>query len=160
MTDGLDPTVVSPAAKSLPGRFSSGSRQGTGRTFDEWRVLPKVTAPRYGVLRVRPTESSPVQRAKCQKCCLKGVFSLPQAMLWGRFPIWRLVTRLLGLGRLAGRCDIRLGLSRSRPTFQRTGRAREAEAMTWDLALTWFIMPAVVALILGGGGLWLSRRLP
>jgi hypothetical protein len=32
--------------------------------------------------------------------------------------------------------------------------------MTWDLALTWFIMPAVVALILGGGGLWLSRRLP
>jgi hypothetical protein len=96
--EGLDPTVVSPAAKSLPGRFSSGSRQGTGRTFDEWRVLPKVTAPRYGVLRVRPTESSPVQRAKCQKCCLKGVFSLPQAMLWGRFPIWRLVTRLLGLG--------------------------------------------------------------
>jgi hypothetical protein len=32
--------------------------------------------------------------------------------------------------------------------------------MTWDLALTWFIMPAVVASILGGGGLWLSRRLP
>jgi hypothetical protein len=32
--------------------------------------------------------------------------------------------------------------------------------MTWDLALTWFIMPAVVAIILGGGGLWLSRRLP
>jgi hypothetical protein len=32
--------------------------------------------------------------------------------------------------------------------------------MTWDLALTWFIMPTVVAIILGGGGLWLSRRLP
>jgi hypothetical protein len=32
--------------------------------------------------------------------------------------------------------------------------------VTWDLALTWFIMPAVVAIILGGGGLWLSRRLP
>jgi hypothetical protein len=29
-----------------------------------------------------------------------------------------------------------------------------------DLALTWFIMPAVIAIILGGGGLWLSRRLP
>jgi hypothetical protein len=36
--------------------------------------------------------------------------------------------------------------------------------MTWDLALTWFIMPAIVALALGGGGggggIWLSRRLP
>jgi hypothetical protein len=32
--------------------------------------------------------------------------------------------------------------------------------MTWDLALTWFIMPAIVALVLGGGGIWLSRRLP
>ncbi len=32
--------------------------------------------------------------------------------------------------------------------------------MTWDLALTWFIMPAVVALILGAGGLWLAERTP
>jgi hypothetical protein len=30
--------------------------------------------------------------------------------------------------------------------------------MTWDLALTWFIMPAVVALILGAGGLWLAKQ--
>jgi hypothetical protein len=60
-----------------------------------------VTAPRHAGLRGCPTESSPVQRAKCQKCCLKGVFSLPKAVLWGRFPIWRLVTRLLGLGLMA-----------------------------------------------------------
>ena len=32
--------------------------------------------------------------------------------------------------------------------------------MTWDLALTWFIMPVIVAIVLGGGGIWLSRRLP
>ena len=32
--------------------------------------------------------------------------------------------------------------------------------MTWDQVVTWFILPAVVALILGGGGIWLSRRLP
>ena len=32
--------------------------------------------------------------------------------------------------------------------------------MTWDLAVTWFIVPAVVALILGLGGLWLSRHTP
>ena len=49
---GLDPTVVLPATKSIPGGFSSGSRQGTGRTFDQWLVLSKVSAPRHGVLRV------------------------------------------------------------------------------------------------------------
>jgi len=32
--------------------------------------------------------------------------------------------------------------------------------MTWDQVVTWFILPAVVALILGGGGIWLSRHLP
>jgi hypothetical protein len=26
--------------------------------------------------------------------------------------------------------------------------------MTWDQVLTWLVMPAVVAIILGGGGLW------
>jgi hypothetical protein len=31
-------------------------------------------------------------------------------------------------------------------------------AMTWDQALTWFILPAAVALFLGLGGIWLSRR--
>ena len=33
-------------------------------------------------------------------------------------------------------------------------------AMTWDQVVTWFILPAGVALILGGGGIWLSRRTP
>jgi hypothetical protein len=32
--------------------------------------------------------------------------------------------------------------------------------VTWDQVLAWLIMPAVVAIILGGGGIWLSRRLP
>jgi hypothetical protein len=32
--------------------------------------------------------------------------------------------------------------------------------MTWDQVVTWLILPAVVALILGGGGIWLSRHLP
>lgn len=32
--------------------------------------------------------------------------------------------------------------------------------MTWDQALTWFIIPAAVALFLGFGGIWLSRRTP
>ena len=30
----------------------------------------------------------------------------------------------------------------------------EVETMTWDQVLTWLVMPAVVAIILGGGGLW------
>jgi hypothetical protein len=32
--------------------------------------------------------------------------------------------------------------------------------MTWDQAMTWLILPAVVALVLGLGGIWLSRRIP
>ena len=32
--------------------------------------------------------------------------------------------------------------------------------MTWDQAVVWLIVPAIVAVILGGGGIWLSRRLP
>lgn len=32
--------------------------------------------------------------------------------------------------------------------------------MTWDQVLTWLVMPAVVAIILGGGGLRLSRHTP
>jgi hypothetical protein len=32
--------------------------------------------------------------------------------------------------------------------------------MTWDQALVWFIIPTAVALVLGLGGIWLSRRTP
>lgn len=32
--------------------------------------------------------------------------------------------------------------------------------MTWDQVQVWLIMPAVVAAVLAGGGIWLSRRLP
>jgi hypothetical protein len=32
--------------------------------------------------------------------------------------------------------------------------------MTFDQVVVWFILPAVVALVLGGGGIWLSRRMP
>jgi hypothetical protein len=32
--------------------------------------------------------------------------------------------------------------------------------MTWDQVVTWFILPLGVALILGGGGILLSRRTP
>lgn len=30
--------------------------------------------------------------------------------------------------------------------------------MTWQLAVTWFVIPGAVALFLGLGGIWLSRR--
>jgi hypothetical protein len=32
--------------------------------------------------------------------------------------------------------------------------------MTFDQVVTWLILPAIVALVLGGGGIWLSRRIP
>jgi len=32
--------------------------------------------------------------------------------------------------------------------------------MTWDQVVTWLIMPAIVAIVIGGGGVWLSRRIP
>jgi hypothetical protein len=52
-----------------------------------------------------------------------------------------------------------LGRAGRGATYRCAGCAREV-AMTWDLALTWFIMPAVVALILGAGGLWLAKHTP
>jgi len=32
--------------------------------------------------------------------------------------------------------------------------------VTWDQVVVWLIVPALVAALLGGGGVWLSRRLP
>jgi hypothetical protein len=31
--------------------------------------------------------------------------------------------------------------------------------MTWDQAVVWVLLPTVVAIVLGGGGIWMSRRL-
>jgi hypothetical protein len=42
---GLDPTVLSPAAKSISGRFSGGSGHEKGQIFDKTSVLSKVVAP-------------------------------------------------------------------------------------------------------------------
>jgi hypothetical protein len=32
--------------------------------------------------------------------------------------------------------------------------------VTWDQVVTWLIVPGIVALVIGGGGLWLSRFIP
>jgi hypothetical protein len=32
--------------------------------------------------------------------------------------------------------------------------------MTWDQAVTLLILPGFVALLLGAGGIWLSRHIP
>jgi hypothetical protein len=32
--------------------------------------------------------------------------------------------------------------------------------MTWDQVVVWLIVPGIVAIVLGGGGVWLSRHIP
>ena len=32
--------------------------------------------------------------------------------------------------------------------------------MTWDQVVTWLIVPVTVAIVLGVGGVWVSRRIP
>jgi hypothetical protein len=32
--------------------------------------------------------------------------------------------------------------------------------MTWDQVLAWLIIPAIGAIFIGGGAVWLSRRIP
>jgi hypothetical protein len=90
------PTVVSPAAKPLPARFRADSGAEKVELLTK-AYLSKVATSRHGVLRVWPTESCTVHRGKYQKHCLKSAFLSP-----GRsarvFPLWRLVTRLLGSG--------------------------------------------------------------
>ena len=55
--------------------------------------------------------------------------------------------------RMAHFCNARLAWD-----YASTHEPCSGAAMTWDQVVTWFILPAVVALILGGG--WLSRRTP
>jgi hypothetical protein len=46
--------------------------------------------------------------------------------------------------------------------FLRVLGAREAPAavMTWDQALVWIIIPVIGGLLIGAGGVWLSKRIP
>src|SRR3954451_25101652 len=55
-------------------------------------------APYHGIMRLWPAKAHPTRRAKCQKCRIRGVLGLRKAPFFGYFPIWWLVTRLLGLG--------------------------------------------------------------
>jgi hypothetical protein len=32
--------------------------------------------------------------------------------------------------------------------------------VTWDQVVIWLIVPAIVAIVIGGGGIWLSRHIP
>jgi hypothetical protein len=32
--------------------------------------------------------------------------------------------------------------------------------VTWDKVLVWLILPAIITVIIGGGAVWLSRRIP
>jgi hypothetical protein len=32
--------------------------------------------------------------------------------------------------------------------------------MTWDQVLIWLILPALGTIVIGGGAVWLSRRIP
>ena len=32
--------------------------------------------------------------------------------------------------------------------------------MTWDQTLVWIVIPVIGGLLIAGGGVWLSRRLP
>ena len=32
--------------------------------------------------------------------------------------------------------------------------------MTWDQVFVWLILPAIATVIIGGGAVWLSRRIP
>src|SRR5580693_6861316 len=56
---------------------------------------------------------------------------------------------------LANSNDACLDRLRDRLTWQRTARAREAAAMTWDQVLVWLILPAIGTVIVGGGAVWL-----
>jgi hypothetical protein len=46
-------------------------------------------------------------------------------------------------------------------TYLRTVSARETAAgVTWDQVINWLVVPGMVALIVGVGGVWPSRYIP
>jgi len=78
---GLEPTVVSPAAKSILGRFSSRSRQGKGQTFK--RLLSKVMAPSLGHPRGFGPRSSAQLSGQNVKSAAVRVSSAPKSRASG-----------------------------------------------------------------------------
>ena len=45
-------------------------------------------------------------------------------------------------------------------SLRATGARETAPTVTWDQVVIWLIVPAIVAIVIGGGGVWLSRRIP
>jgi len=99
---GLDPTVVSPAAILVLRRFRGRVRRGVSPTFYRIPILSKVTAPASPHSERSPPSSRRFRPAKCQKCLPQWCLCSSKASCQGVFPKWRLVTRLLGLGRVGG----------------------------------------------------------
>jgi len=104
--NGLDPTVVSPAAKLILRRFRVRVRRGESPTFYRRPILSKVTPPRVTAFRALTPSSRRFRPTKCQKRLPQWCLCSSKGSCQVAFSKWRLVARLLGLGpsRTAPRC--------------------------------------------------------
>ena len=87
---------MSPAAKSILVRFGVDSGHRESRLLTNGAFCQKWPPRATAICGLDPRSPARFERAKCQKCCLQGVFALEKALLRGCFPIWRLVTRSVG----------------------------------------------------------------
>ncbi len=83
---GLDPTVVSPAAKLVLRRFLGRVRRGESQTFDKTPILSKVTAPASPHFeRSRPQARAGFDRRNVKSACLNSVFAPRKPAVGGLF---------------------------------------------------------------------------
>jgi hypothetical protein len=99
---GLDPTVVSPAAKSVLDRFLAWvmARRLTKSAFCTkwWLPTTKWWLPTMRFCGVDPRRTAGLSRRSVKSDASRHLFDPKKSRVSVDFPKWRLVTRLLGLG--------------------------------------------------------------
>ena len=92
---GLDPTVVSPAAKLVLRRFRVRVQARKSSHFLQNTHFVKSDGPASPHSERSPPSSRRFRPAKCQKCLPQWCLCSSKASCQGVFPKWRPVTRLL-----------------------------------------------------------------
>ena len=156
--DGPGPVTVAPVSRHYP-----FVRTGKGRLDRDggWRPDAGLTLRLKRTIPVRCEHTHGDHARDPQRPCSVARDGAEQRRTWR---CHRRLRRAAGNGTIAepgprpghtrldrgGRCT----------TFRCATGTREAAAVTWDQVVNWLILPGIAVLIIGVGGVWLSRYIP